>query len=67
MGSLDQQAEQGTVVPQASRVDKIDAPFTAPSIKVQLDAVLELGWNLIGVFTINSDEYAVFTRPKRQV
>jgi len=54
------------IPPLTSRVDKIDAPFTAPGIKAQLDAILELGWNLNGIYFINGDEYAVFTRPKRQ-
>ena len=62
MGSLDERR-----VPElTSRVDKIDAPFTAPGIKAQLDAILELGWHLNGIYLINGDDYAVFTRPKRQ-
>lgn len=62
MGGLD-----ARIVPDlVSRVDKIDAPFTGPGIKAQLDAILELGWNLIGIFTVNGDEFAVYTRPKRQ-
>lgn len=62
MGTLDSK-----VVPDlVSRMDKIDAPFTGPSIKAQLDAILALGWNLIGIFTINGNEFAVYTRPKRQ-
>ena len=65
VGSLD--GVKQIVPEQTSRVDKIDAPYTAPGIKAQLDAILELGWNLIGIFLINGDEYAVFTRPKRQV
>ena len=62
MASLD-----GRRIPDlVSRVDKIDAPFTGPGIKAQLDAILELGWNLNGIYVINGDEYAVYTRPKRQ-
>jgi len=64
-GSLD--SIKQSVPDQVSRVDKIDAPFTAPGIKAQLDAILELGWNLHGIFLIQGDEFAVFTRPKRQV
>ena len=61
-GSLDQK-----IVPNlVSRVDKLDAPFTGPGIKAQLDAILELGWALSGIYLINGDEYAVYTRPKKQ-
>jgi len=49
-----------------SRVDKIDAPFTGPGIKAQLDAILELGWNLNGIYLIDGNDFAVYTRPKRQ-
>ena len=63
MGSLDSRRVPDLV----SRVDKIDAPFTGPGIKAQLDSILELGWNLIGIYTINGDEFAVYTRPKEQV
>ena len=62
MGSLD----ENRVPELTSRVDKLDAPFTGPDIKAQLDAILELGWNLTGIYLINGDDYAVYTRPKRQ-
>ena len=64
-GSLD--GIKQSVPEQTSRVDKLDAPYTAPGIKSQLDAILELGWNLIGIFLIQGNEFAVFTRPKKQV
>jgi len=64
-GSLD--SIKQSVPEQTSRVDKIDAPYTAPGIKAQLDAILKLGWNFHGIFLINGDDFAVFTRPKRQV
>ena len=63
-GSLD--SFKQSVPEQVSRVDKLDAPLTGPGIKTQLDAILELGWNLIGIYLINGDNYAVYTRPKRQ-
>lgn len=62
MASLDTR-----IVPDlVSRVDKLDAPLTGPGIKAQLDSILELGWNLIGIYQIGGNDFAVYTRPKRQ-
>lgn len=66
MGTLDEQPEQGKTAPQVCRIEKIDGN-TGPNIKAELDAVLELGWNLIDVFNKGNNTFAVFTRPKRQV
>ena len=66
MGTLDQLPEEGSTIPQTSRVDKLTSTV-APSIKAELDAVLVLGWNLIGIYPIGGSNFAVFTRPKRQV
>jgi len=64
-GLLD--VDKHEVVPQVSRFDKLDSPFTGPNMKPQLDAILELGWNLIGIYNINGNDFAVYTRPKKQV
>ena len=48
-----------------SRIEKIDGN-TGPTIKAELDAVLEQGWQLIDVFTKGSNTFAAFTRPERQ-
>jgi hypothetical protein len=66
MGTLDRLPEQGDTLPQTSRVDKLTA-ITAPTIKAELDAILELGWYLNGIYDIGANTFAVFTRPKRQV
>lgn len=65
MGTLDEQSEEGRVIPQTCRIEKVDGN-TGPAIKAELDAVLEQGWNLIDVFTKGPNTFAVFTRPKRQ-
>ena len=65
VGSLD--SIKQSVPEQVSRVDKIDPPTTAPGIKAQLDAILELGWNFHGIYLVQGNNFAVFTRPKRQV
>ena len=65
MGTLDVMPEEGRVVPQVSRIEKIDGNI-GPAIKVELDAVLIEGWRLIDVFSKGANTFAVFTRPKRQ-
>ena len=55
-----------TSVPsKVCRVEKIDGN-TGPSIKTELDAILNDGWELIDVFSKGTNTFAVFTRPKRQ-
>jgi hypothetical protein len=64
MGSLGK-SNSSQVPPLVSRVEKIDSN-TGPLIKAEIDAILELGWNLIDVFTKGNNTFAVFTRPKKQ-
>ena len=62
MGSLDQK-----IVPQmACRFLKLVAPFTGPGMRDQVNAILEMGWVLNGIYPIDGDDWAVFTRPKKQ-
>lgn len=63
MGSLN--IDNNEIAPQVSRVDKLTA-ITGPNIKAELDAILELGWNLIGIYDIGANTFAVYQRPKRQ-
>ena len=63
MGTLDEQ----TVPKQVCRFLKLSAPFTGPNMKDDIDAILDEGWSLNGIYLINGDQFAVFTRPKKQV
>jgi hypothetical protein len=61
-GSLNQ-----NLVPQmACRFLQLTAPFTGPNMRDNINAILELGWALNGIYTIDGKEWAVFTRPKKQ-
>jgi len=66
MGSLDPQAEQGRTVPQVCRFLKIDPPFTGPSMRDQVNTILDQGWTFVEIDQINTNYFAVFTRTKRQ-
>jgi len=63
-GSLD--SIKGSVPKQVCRFLKLTAPFTGPNMRDDVNAVLADGWNLNGIFLIDGDNWAVFTRPKRQ-
>ena len=62
-GTLDgQQLVEG----QVCRFLKLEAPFTGPNLKDEVNDVLSQGWNLIGIYLIGGSNFAVFTRPKKQ-
>jgi hypothetical protein len=66
MGTLDTMSEEPDVIPQVCRFLKLTAPFTGPNMRDDINTILELGWRLNGIYTINAEFWAVFTRPKRQ-
>ena len=48
-----------------SRVDKLTAT-AGPALKDEIDAILELGWELIIIKDIGANTFAFYTRPKGQ-
>ena len=66
MGTLDTLPEEPNAVPQVCRFLKMTAPFTGPNMRDDINVVLEEGWRLSGIYLIDGDNWAVFTRPKRQ-
>ena len=63
MGTLNQQH----VRKMTCRFLKLTAPFTGPNMRDDINAVLDEGWLLLGIYLIDGDNFAVFTRPKKQV
>ena len=63
MGTLDEQ----TIPKQVCRFLKLTTPFTGPNMKDDIDVILDEGWNLTGIYLIQGNDFAVFTRPKKQV
>jgi hypothetical protein len=51
---------------QVCRFLKLTAPFTGSNMRSDINAVLDEGWHLVGIYLINGDNFAVFTRPKKQ-
>jgi len=64
MGTLDPVVTN--VRPQVCRFLKLTAPFTGPNMRDDINAILDQGWLLQGIYLINGDNFAVFTRSKRQ-
>ena len=63
MGTLD---DTNQLPKQTSRFLKLTAPFTGPNMRDDINAVLDQGWNLIGIYLIDGDYFAVFVRPKKR-
>jgi hypothetical protein len=63
-GSLD--LSKNETPKQVCKFLKLSAPFTGPNMRDDINNVLDEGWNLNGIYIINGDDFAVFTRPKRQ-
>jgi hypothetical protein len=62
-GSLDQDKQREPRL--AARVDKL-TNTTGPTIKDEVEAILDKGWNLIAIHDISGNTFAFYTRPKRQ-
>ena len=56
------------IVPKmVCRFLKLTTPFTAPNMRDDVNAILNLGWSLVGIYPIDGSDWAVFQRPKKQI
>ena len=51
---------------QICRFLKLTTPFTGPNMRDEINNILKDGWNLLGIYLIEGNNFAVFTRPKQQ-